>query len=242
HALHHVDEVEHHAALGAEHEVEVAQADVEIDDRDLPTVLRERRTYRSGGSGLANSSLARRHHQHLGHLIVSYLLKSVERRNPQRFAFKPRLRWSIAKSGVELFGSPVEAVDGQELGLDLLAIDARGRIAVDAGHGATTQRAVDVDGAAGDDLGAGSDRAHDRHVAFREDDRLAGAHVAVDQQRGRWRIYFGLLLRGLRHRASAPAREQGRHVGGECGGLHALYAEHADVALLEAQKEMGFCV
>src|SRR6185312_13182573 len=89
-------------------------------------------------------------------LAITYLLycsKSVERGNPQRFTFKPRLRWSVAKSGVKLFGSSVEAVDGEQLGLDLLAIDARGRIAVDAGHGAAAQRAVDVNGATGDDLG-----------------------------------------------------------------------------------------
>src|SRR5262249_27411967 len=91
-------------------------------------------------------------------LAITYLLyclKSVERGNPQRFTFKPRLRWSVAKSGVELFRSSVEAIDGEQLGLDLLAVDARGRIAVDAGHGPATQRAVDVNGAAGDDLGAG---------------------------------------------------------------------------------------
>ncbi len=39
-ALHHVDEVEHDAAFGPHHEVEVAQADVEIDDDDLVAALR----------------------------------------------------------------------------------------------------------------------------------------------------------------------------------------------------------
>src|SRR6185437_6408636 len=120
-------------------------------------------------------------------LIILLRLKSVERRNPQRFAFKPRLRWSVAKSGVELFRGPVKAVDGEQLGLDLLAIDARGRIAVDTGHGAATQRAVDVNGAAGDDLGAGRNRSHDSDVAVGKDDRLAGAHGGVEQKRGRRR-------------------------------------------------------
>src|SRR6185437_8539138 len=133
-------------------------------------------------------------------LIILLRLKSVERRNPQRFAFKPRLRWSVAKSGVELFRGPVKAVDGEQLGLDLLAVDARSRIAVDAGHGAAAQRAVDVDGAAGDDLGSGSNRADHRHVAFGKHDRLAGADGMIEHERGwrRRRRRLGLLLR-LRH-------------------------------------------
>ena len=40
-ALRDVDEVEHHAAFGAHDEIEVAQADVEVDDRDLLPGLRE---------------------------------------------------------------------------------------------------------------------------------------------------------------------------------------------------------
>ena len=41
-ALHHVDQVEHHAPFGAHHQIEVAQADIEVDDRDALSVLRER--------------------------------------------------------------------------------------------------------------------------------------------------------------------------------------------------------
>ena len=38
----HIDQVEDHPPLGAEHEVEIAQADVEVDHDDLFAVMRER--------------------------------------------------------------------------------------------------------------------------------------------------------------------------------------------------------
>ena len=57
-ALHHIDEVEHHPALGAHHEIKVAQADVEIDDHDVLPALRKRRAERGRGGGLANAALA----------------------------------------------------------------------------------------------------------------------------------------------------------------------------------------
>ena len=57
-ALHHVDEVEHHAAFGAHHEIEVAQADVEIDHHDVLPALGKRRAERSRRGGLSNASLA----------------------------------------------------------------------------------------------------------------------------------------------------------------------------------------
>jgi hypothetical protein len=66
-ALHDVDEVVDDAALGPHHEVEVAQADVEIDDDDVLPPLRERRPERCRRRGLADPALARRHHHHLRH-------------------------------------------------------------------------------------------------------------------------------------------------------------------------------
>ncbi|MGY4375689.1 hypothetical protein ACVWZ3_003328 [Bradyrhizobium sp. i1.3.6] len=56
--LHHVDEIEHDAAFGAHDEVEVAQADVEIDDDDLVAALRQRSPQRGGRRGLADPALA----------------------------------------------------------------------------------------------------------------------------------------------------------------------------------------
>ncbi|MEH2577241.1 hypothetical protein V1272_006576 [Bradyrhizobium sp. AZCC 1708] len=65
--LHHVDEVEHHAAFGAHHQIEVAQADIEIDHHDALPALRKRRTERGRRGGFSNASLARGNDQDLGH-------------------------------------------------------------------------------------------------------------------------------------------------------------------------------
>ena len=66
-ALDDVDQVEHHAALGPEHEIEIAQADVEIDHDHFLARLRERGPERGGGGGLADAALAGRHDQDFGH-------------------------------------------------------------------------------------------------------------------------------------------------------------------------------
>ena len=66
-ALHDVDEVEHHAAFGAHHEIEVAQSDVEVDHHDALSALRKRRAERGRGSGLSNATLAGCNDQDLGH-------------------------------------------------------------------------------------------------------------------------------------------------------------------------------
>ena len=66
-ALDDVDEVEDDAPLGAHHEVEVAQADVEIDHHDLVAALRQRRAERRRRGGLADAALARCHDQNFGH-------------------------------------------------------------------------------------------------------------------------------------------------------------------------------
>ena len=58
HALHDVDEVEYDPPLRPHNEIEIPQADVEIDDDDLFSNLRQRRTERRGGGGLANPALA----------------------------------------------------------------------------------------------------------------------------------------------------------------------------------------
>ncbi|MEY9290872.1 hypothetical protein ABH979_003946 [Bradyrhizobium ottawaense] len=50
--------VEYNAAFGAHHEVEVTQADVEIDDDDLVAALRQRSPKGGGRRGLADAPLA----------------------------------------------------------------------------------------------------------------------------------------------------------------------------------------
>src|SRR5690606_34828103 len=61
-ALDDVDEVVHHAAFAAHDEVEVAQADVEVDDHDLLAATREAVGQAGAAGGLANASLARGDH------------------------------------------------------------------------------------------------------------------------------------------------------------------------------------
>jgi hypothetical protein len=69
-ALRDVDQVVDHAALGPHHEVEVAQAHVEIDDGDL--LAGHRQSGAEGGrrGGFPHPSLAGRYHYNLGHLAA----------------------------------------------------------------------------------------------------------------------------------------------------------------------------
>jgi hypothetical protein len=54
-----VDEVVHHAALAAHDQVEVAQADVEVDDRDLLAAAGDAGGDAGAAGGLAHAALAR---------------------------------------------------------------------------------------------------------------------------------------------------------------------------------------
>ena len=67
HAVDDIDQVEHHAALGAHHQVEIAQADVEIDDDDLLAVLGERGAQCSRRRGLADAAFAGCHDYDMSH-------------------------------------------------------------------------------------------------------------------------------------------------------------------------------
>src|SRR6185437_3617389 len=148
--------------------------------------------------------------------------RSIKRCNVYDVTFEPDLRRPVAQPGVDLFSSSIVTVDGQKLGFDFLTIDARGRVAVDARHGAAAQRSVDMDRAAGDDFGPGTHRAHHRHIAIGEHDRLAGAHLAVEQERCRFRLGFALLRFARGNHAVAAAGEQRRQARGEARGVHAL--------------------
>jgi hypothetical protein len=68
HPLHDVDEVVHHAALDAHHQVEVAQADVEIDHAHVLAGLGQRRTEGGSRRRLADTALAGCHDQDICHL------------------------------------------------------------------------------------------------------------------------------------------------------------------------------
>src|SRR6516164_4500514 len=164
--------------------------------------------------------------------------QSIQRCNLHDIAIEPHLRRPIAQIGVDLFGRPIVTVDGEQLGFDFLTVDTSGRITVDAGHRATAKRPVDVDGPAGDDFGAGTDRAHDGHVAIGKDDRLTRTHLAVEQQRGRFRPGFRLLRLVLRKHATPSADEQGRHHRREPIAVHSLDTEDTNVPLLQALDKL----
>ena len=59
-----VDQVKDHAPLGTHHQVEIAQADIKVDDHHLLAALRQRGTQRCCRGGLADTALAGGHHQH----------------------------------------------------------------------------------------------------------------------------------------------------------------------------------
>ena len=53
-----VDQIEHHASFGAEHQVEVAQPDIEVDDDDLLALLGKSGTQRGRRRGFADAAFA----------------------------------------------------------------------------------------------------------------------------------------------------------------------------------------
>src|SRR5215211_4158249 len=172
--------------------------------------------------------------------IVALLSRLIQRGDSHDLALQPGLRRPVAKRGVDFFRGLVVAIDGEQLRLDFLAVDPRGRIAVDSGHRPAAQRSVDVDRPAGDDLRAGSDRTQHGDVAFGKDDRLARAHRSFEQQRVDLRLGFALFERlGPRDHAGASAAQQRRHVRLEPIGFHTLDAEHANVALYETADEVS---
>src|SRR6185312_7126214 len=126
--------------------------------------------------------------------IRDLLSRLIQRGNFHGVAFQPGLRRAVANRNVDFFCGLVVTVDGEQLGLDPLAVDPRVGVAVDARHRAAAQRPVDVDRSAGDDLRAGANRAEHGDIAFHEDDRLSRTHRAVEQQRRRLRLGFGLHL------------------------------------------------
>jgi nitrate reductase beta subunit len=74
-ALDDVDEVVDDPAFSPHHEIEIAQADIEIDHNDPLAALRQRSAQGSSRCRLSDTSLPRCHDQHLRH-PRSPLLKS----------------------------------------------------------------------------------------------------------------------------------------------------------------------
>ena len=66
-ALHHVDEIEHHSPFRAEYQIEVAQADIEVDHDDFFSHLRQRGSECGGRRRLADATFSGRHNKDFGH-------------------------------------------------------------------------------------------------------------------------------------------------------------------------------
>src|SRR5262245_52881893 len=67
-----------------------------------------------------------------------------QRRDPARAAVQVDLRRPPPPLGGDVLGRQVRAGDGDQLGLQPLAEDARARQTLHAGHGAAAQRRIDV--------------------------------------------------------------------------------------------------
>ena len=117
-ALHDVDEVEHDAALGAHHEVEVAQADIEIDDhhaaaRSAPAPRRARRWRSSCRRRLCRMSRPRPWPSASPSLLrQSSAAIVIVSPSSQACTGRPR------SAGLHVVGGAVEPVDRQQLGFE----------------------------------------------------------------------------------------------------------------------------
>jgi hypothetical protein len=82
---------------------------------------------------------------------------SVQRRDLELSLFQPDLHGLAAQFRRDIVQHLVVPGHGDQFGVELAAEDARLFVALRAGQGAAAQGAVDVDGAVGDDFGAGAD-------------------------------------------------------------------------------------
>src|SRR5262245_66308563 len=89
---------------------------------------------------------------------LSKSLSSVEGGDEHDVTLQPRLDRLVAQARFHVFGGAIVAVDGEQLGFRPVAEDAGARVAGGAGQRATTQRALDVKPAYGEDFSAGPRR------------------------------------------------------------------------------------
>src|SRR4030095_11609122 len=110
-----VDEVEDDAPLAAHDHVEVAQADVEIDD-DGP-VAAERQACADGGrrGGLADAALAGRDNDYLGQGVLVTRWGLLQGLDAHRPVPEKGLDALLPNRGAEIIARPVKAGDGDEL-------------------------------------------------------------------------------------------------------------------------------
>src|SRR5215218_8102231 len=107
--------------------------------------------------------------------------------DPDCAALKPGLHGPPEHIRRDVVGCRVMAVDGQKLGFERAAEDARLPVARRARDRSPAQRAVDVDRAARDDFCARADGSDNGQVAVGEEDRLTGSDRALDHPSRRLR-------------------------------------------------------
>ncbi len=183
-ALNDVDEVVHHAALAAHDEVEVAQADVEVDDGGFVAAQGQAGGEAGAGGGLAHAAFARSHHNDFRHEFCPSKLFECQRFDQQLFALQPHGGRLAAHSGGKvLFGGAVDAGNGDQLRLEAGAENPRRGVAARPGQRPAAQRAVDMHMPFGHDFRAVADHALHDEVAGGID-ALTRAQRAVDEHRG----------------------------------------------------------
>src|SRR5690606_34080844 len=137
-ALEHVDEVVDHPPLTAHHQVEVAQADVEIDHGDFLAATRQPAGEACGGGRLADASLAGGDYDDLTQWSISPKWKPVgSRADPgetQVLAIEPALHGFADQLGRYGFEDAEHAGDGHQLRVEFLAEHSRRRFAARAGE------------------------------------------------------------------------------------------------------------
>src|SRR6185437_7624886 len=106
----------------------------------------------------------------------------------QRAVVEKRLDALPAQRRIERVAELVETGDGEQLRVESLAEDACCAVPMDAGERAPAQRAVNMDVAAGDELGARADGGDDDETAALGENLLSRAHRLGDEQRGSVRI------------------------------------------------------
>ena len=210
-ALHDIDEIEHHAAFGPHHKVEVAKSDIEVDNGNAFARCASAAPSAAVDVVLPTPPLPDVTTKTLAILKLLRLL--VQRCDFQNVAVEPGLGRPIAQRFVDVFRGLVVAVDRQQLGFDALAVNPRRRVAVDAGHRAASERAVNMDRSSGDDFGARSDRPEHRHIAVGKHHRLARTHRTFESRdagRGLASGLFGSLRARMLVRPSTAAAYSSR--------------------------------
>src|SRR5208283_3039427 len=108
---------------------------------------------------------------------------SVEPSDSDVIQFEPSLNGLPAHIGSDLVRGQIDPRNRQELRLQATAKNARLRLALGSCKGAPAERAVNVNGTAGDDICSRSDRANYGHVALKVLNSLTRPHGRIDHER-----------------------------------------------------------